>query len=183
MNKNIEKEYKVLLTKNQYDCLCEVLPESYSRVQINTYYDTKQQDIRKCRGAMRIREVNGTFIFTLKMPSADGLLEFEKEVSANSILAFEDTEIKALLASYRLYGPWQKLATLTTRRRVSETADAEICLDESSYVGIVDHEIEYEYKKAHDGAAVFQKLLSIVDLTYTENCKAKIERVMDTLCR
>lgn len=62
--------------------------------------------IRKHKGAMRIRDVNGMHIFTLKMQSEEGLLEFEKPVPKNAITSLEDEEIQELLHRYQLQGPF-----------------------------------------------------------------------------
>lgn len=45
-------------------------------------------------------------IFTLKMQSEEGLLEFEKPVPKNAITSLEDEEIQELLHRYQLQGPF-----------------------------------------------------------------------------
>lgn len=180
MNKNIEKEYKVLLTKEQFEKLLSNYPNAVFKTQCNTYYDTDTHCIQKKKGAMRIRQINDKFIFTLKMHSNDGLLEFEKEVNENSLNSFQDVEIQNLLDKFHINGNLIELTTLCTQRATIETEFAEICFDISSYNGCTDYEIEYEYKKEHDGLSIFQDILKDVHITYTSNCKSKIQRALES---
>ena len=138
MNKNIEKEYKVLLTKEQFEKLLSNYPNAVFKTQCNTYYDTDTHCIQKKKGAMRIRQFNDKFIFTLKMHSNDGLLEFEKEVNENSLNSFQDVEIQNLLDKFHINGNLIELTTLCTQRATIETEFAEICFDISSYNGCTD---------------------------------------------
>lgn len=183
MNKNIEKEYKILVTKDQFSTLLKNYPEAKFIEQINTYYDTENMDIRNARGAIRIRQITDTFIFTLKMHSEEGLLEFEKEVNANHISIFEDVEIQELLSTYGISGNIKEITTLTTQRAMIKTEDAELCFDMSMYNGITDYEIEYEYKKDHDGRTIFNALLASVGLHYEKNCTSKIKRAISSLSK
>ena len=59
MNKHVEKEYKMLVNKEQFDKLCSLYENLNFITQTNTYYDTVNGDIQKKKGAMRIRERNG----------------------------------------------------------------------------------------------------------------------------
>lgn len=181
MNKNLEIEYKVLVTKEQFETLASNYPSLTFIRQINTYYDTEDLQIRKQNGSMRIREKEGHFLFTLKKHVEGGLMEFEKEVPCNDLTAFQDEEIKALLDSYQLTKPLIRLTDLTTDRAVVFTGDAELCFDHSFYHGLEDYEIEYEYKKEHDGLAAFQALLRPIAITYEKNCVSKSKRALSSL--
>ena len=55
MNKHVEKEYKMLVSKEQFDKLCSLYENLNFITQTNTYYDTVNGDIQKKKGAMRIR--------------------------------------------------------------------------------------------------------------------------------
>lgn len=178
MKKNIEKEYKILLTKEQFEQLCSQYPNLSFQRQVNTYYDTSDFTVRAHKGAMRIREKNGHFIFTLKMHSEEGLLEYECETVENTPDVFHKEDIHTLLTSYGIHGPVHCVAQLTTNRAVVNTGYAELCFDISQYSGHTDYEIEYEYLKEHDGLTCFQKILEPIGVTYTENCASKIQRAM-----
>lgn len=181
MNKNIEKEYKILVTQEQFELLLKEYPEAVFRKQVNTYYDTKNFTIRKYHGAMRIREIEDTCIFTLKKHTAEGVLEYEMVVEENSIDIFNQDEIKELLTSLDIHDAIIPLTTLTTYRAMIDTGDAELCFDYNEYGTFKDYEIEYEYKKEHDGRSIFNTLLSKVNLHYEKNCPSKIQRALNQL--
>lgn len=181
MNKNIEKELKVLLTEEQFTTICNLYPNLEFKKQINTYYDTMDHTIQKMYGAMRIREKDGHYIFTLKKHSIEGLLEFECEVFDNTPDVLSTDEIQTLLLSYNIKGPFYKLTTLTTYRAVYDNGYAEVCFDKNEYGTAIDYEIEYEYKKAHDGLLLFQEILDHINITYKSNCISKIQRALGNL--
>lgn len=181
MNKNIELEYKVLVTKEQFEALYERYNKPSFRTQVNVYYDTLDMAIRKTRGSMRIRDLYDRHIFTFKMGSQFGLLEFEKDVPSNSLESLEDEEICNLLARYHFHGPFKQLTKLKTQRAIINTGNAELCFDISEYNGHMDYEIEYEYLKDHDGLHDFQAILDTINVTYTHNCSSKIVRALASL--
>lgn len=180
MNKNIEREYKVLVNKDQFERLLTKYPTMEFIKQVNTYYDTEDLQIQKMHGAMRIREKCNSYLFTMKLQSEEGLLEFECEVKENSCQVFQTTEILDLLKNYQIQGPFIKLTKLTTYRAVYETNEAELCFDYSIYNGQEDYEIEYEYKKDHDGQTIFSQILNDIGVTYQRNCTSKIKRALDS---
>ncbi len=181
MNNNIEKEYKILITKEQFETLYNSYGNPPFRLQENVYYDTADFNIRRTKGSMRIRDVNNEHIFTLKIHSPNGLLEYEKNVSSNSIDSLNDEEIISLFNKYDIHGPFQRITSLKTQRAIIYTEYAELCFDISSYNGITDYEIEYEYKKDHDGLTVFKDILSKINVVYTSNCTSKVQRAMNSL--
>lgn len=179
MNKNIEKELKVLVDKKQFTLLCKQYEPLTFIKQINQYYDTNDDAIKKKKGAMRIRTKQGKHIFTLKIQEGKNLLEFECEVKENSLKALNNKEIISLLESYQIRPPFKQTVSLTTHRAVLESEDAQLCFDENFYNQQTDYEIEYEYKKEHDGVKVFNEILSKVNVTYVKNCSSKITRAMN----
>lgn len=181
MNTNIEKEYKVMLNKDQFKKLTGCYDGLVFKKQINTYYDNAQMTIQKIHGAMRIREIDNSYLFTMKLLKDGDLYEFECFVDRNDNSVFTQPEIKNLLHEYHIMGPFQEITSLTTYRAMIRSEFAEICFDKNHYNGIVDYEIEYEYKCDHDGLSVFQKILDPIGITYTENCPSKIKRAFDSI--
>ncbi len=181
MKKNIEKEYKILVTKEQFYSLLERYPNITFESQTNYYIDTENQMLRAMQGAMRIRHINNQYIFTLKLPSEKGLLEFEKEVASASLESLEDEKIKNLLEQYHIDGNFQFTTKLHTQRAIHRTPYAELCFDISTYNQITDYEIEYEYLCEHDGLQAFQDILKPIQVIYTKNCDSKIKRALDSL--
>lgn len=183
MNMNIEKEYKILVTRAEFETLLKQYPQAVFHKQVNTYYDTKEQQIRMHHGAMRIREVQGQFLFTLKMHADQGLMEYEKIVDRNDQGVFADSEIQTLLSSFDIDQEVFPITSLTTYRAVIDTGDAELCFDYNEYGTKKDYEIEYEYKRAHDGETAFSHILALANLKYKKNCTSKIQRALDALDR
>ena len=181
MNTNLEREYKVLLTMEQFEALNEQQNQWVVVRQINTDYDTKDLQIRKQKGSMRIRERAGSFLFTLKLHQGDGLMEYEKLLPCNDVSALEDSEIKELLKQFDIKEDIIAITSLITDRAIVETDVAEICFDHNFYNGHEDYEIEYEYKTAHQGLAEFQKLLDPIHVTYEKNCTSKSKRAIQSL--
>ncbi len=181
MRVNIEKEYKILVTQTQFECLLAHYPQAVFRKQVNTYYDTINNDLRRVRGAMRIREINDQYIFTLKMVTDQGLIEHEMFVNGNHVDVFNHPDIQALFSKYRLSLPVHETARLTTHRAVIANDDAELCFDYNTYGDHHDFEIEYEYKREHDGLSAFQAILRPANITYHENCASKLRRALDHL--
>ncbi|WP_243833759.1 CYTH domain-containing protein [Breznakia blatticola] len=178
MKTHIEKEYKILVTKEQFDQLITNYPEIDFITQTNYYYDNKNYEIMKQKGAMRIRESAGTNLFTLKEIKGDDLIEYEQMVDTVDASVFEDKQIQKVLNKYHLEGPFELVATLTTKRAMYVGDGYELCFDISTYGDVTDYEIEYEYTQAHDGLTNFNEILAKVGLTYTSNAPAKIVRAL-----
>ena len=68
-----------------------------------------------------------------------------------------------------------------TKRAVVETENAELCFDISTYGNHTDYEIEYEYKKEHDGLSIFQDIMKQINVVYEKNCISKIQRAINSL--
>src|SRR5690625_4831450 len=71
----IEIEYKVLLSKTQYERLAKNLPFPAAMTQVNYYFETDQFDLKTNGSALRIRKKNGNYVLTLKEPHEEGILE------------------------------------------------------------------------------------------------------------
>lgn len=180
MNTNIEKEYKILLSEEQFHAVEAQYENLEYHKQVNTYYDTLEHTIEKIHGAMRIRELDNSYIFTMKLILDGDLYEFECPVDANSPTVFERNDIQELMHAHHIQGPFYETASLTTWRAMVCSEDAELCFDKSSYNGHQDFEIEYEYKREHDGLQIFQNILKPANIKYEKNCRSKIRRALDT---
>lgn len=180
MEKHIEKEYKILVDKQQFHKLLSLYPKKDAVLQVNYYYDNEAMDIMHHHGAMRIREKEGIYIFTLKMYINHDLMEYECEVKHNHPDIFTTSEIKGVLNQFHIQGPFSLINRLETYRIMYEYEDYELCFDENYYHHTQDYEIEYEYKKAHDGYTNFNTILNPIGLTYTQNCVSKIQRAYES---
>ena len=183
MKMNIEKEYKILVTKAQFFTLLQQYPNATFHKQINTYYDTVDGRIRQHCGAMRIRQKQNTYLFTLKLPAQEGLREYEMPVAKNDITVFQLPQIKSLLTDLIHDQPLLEIAQATTYRAQIDLSHAQLCFDYNVYGETADYELEYEYTLPHDGLPVFQSILAPAQLSYHTNCPSKIERVYQALAR
>lgn len=182
MNKKIEKEYKIMVTHDQFEQLLALYDDYEVNEQLNIYYDTSDHQVQALRGGMRIRYKNGTYIFTLKIKHPDGHIELEKEIPHDDINELiHDETIAAWFREYQLSGPFFELGRVHTLRSIHRTSNAEICFDINHYNGITDYEIEYEFLQEHDGLTIFNEILANVHLTYEKNCISKIGRMLNTL--
>lgn len=177
----IEKELKTLVSKEQFENIVNSYEFSKSWKQTNTYYDTEEKDIKAKGGAMRIRKIGDKKIFTLKIRiDAITLHEYEKEIDCDSIEEIQDKEVLEWIKSLNLNKKFYATTTFDTYRRIYETENAELCADETIYDGTYkDYEIEYEYKKEHDGIKEFNSILSHFGLSYEKNCPSKIARAFN----
>lgn len=178
MINHVETEYKLLVCKEEFERLSDLYPDKTFKEQINTYYDTKDMQLRKLKCAMRIREIDGKFLFTLKTPDPNGHLEHECYVNQNNANVFNEADIKKLLNELGIYEQIIMVTNLKTYRAVVNTGKAELCFDINEYNGCIDYEIEYEETVEHDGINEFNKILAEAELHYERNCMSKIARAM-----
>ena len=66
MYDNIERELKLLIDEEVYNEILHSYDFQNPITQTNTYFDTKNQDVKKQHGAVRIRTIQNKKIFTLK---------------------------------------------------------------------------------------------------------------------
>ena len=72
--------------------------------------------------------------------------------------------------------------TLKTIRTSIQLTHGQLCLDENSYNGITDYELEYEVDEDEKkGFDEFNTLCVEMDLIYTSNCDSKIKRCLTSL--
>lgn len=180
MQEPIERELKILVSKEEYEKLLNSYTFSNPWKQTNTYYDTEDGYIKQKKGAMRIRKIGDKHIFTLKIRT-DSIthIELEKEIDCDSIQDIKDKEILDWLKEYEIPMNVRPIISFTTTRQVVELEDAELCADHTDYGNHSDYEIEYEYKTNHDGIKAFNEILESIHIQYTKNCSSKIARAFD----
>lgn len=180
MIKNIEVEFKTLLTKEQFEELSSMYPNKQFVKQTNTYYDTPNGTLKSKKCGLRIREKESIFMITLKVRNEVGHEEFECYVDSNNANVIKNSEIHQVLTQLGVYDDIISIGECTTYRAVVKTDKAELCFDINEYNGITDYEVEYEQTCDHDGISEFNKILGQVGLVYTKNCASKIKRTLDT---
>ena len=184
MNNNIEIEAKVLLTKEQYVKVMKAMHLNIKDqfVQTNYYIDSNQRILKK--------QLKGNYTLTLKTPMAEGLLEKNQTLSAvefydlvhsnkfpegdvADFLELLDVEIKDLII----------LAILQTKRYEYPYKSASLALDENSYNGKVDYELELEDSSMALAREKVQEILNGLDIKFEFNHVSKQARAMSTISK
>lgn len=180
MYDNIERELKLLIDEEVYNKLLHSYDFQNPITQTNTYFDTKNQDVKKQHSAVRIRMIQDKKIFTLKIRKDEYThYEFEKEINTENIDDINDTEILNWFDQYQIPKNLDSTVSFTTLRYVYKFEHGELCLDKTDYKNHTDYEIEYEYTSDHDGIHFFNSILEKYDLKWIKNCPSKIARALN----
>ena len=180
MYDNIERELKLLIDEKVYNKLLHSYDFQNPITQTNTYFDTKNQDVKKQHSAVRIRMIQDKKIFTLKIRKDEYThYEFEKEINTENIDDINDTEILNWFDQYQIPKNLDPTVSFTTLRYVYKFEHGELCLDKTDYKNHTDYEIEYEYTSDHDGIHFFNSILEKYDLKWIKNCPSKIARALN----
>lgn len=145
-----EKELKILLSKSQFDSLCERFRCSDIFTHINFYYADNQDILQRKGITVRVREKFGNANLEVKIPlGKQGLVhvkeEYEKELEAIP-LRIKGDELTEM-TRFKLPDVTMKGYLITERRVYNWDSNTEICLDHSQYLGYEDYEIEVENQK------------------------------------
>lgn len=183
-NKNIEIEFKNMITTDEFTALMNFLnlrSEDFSE-QENHYFDTPDFLLKEKGSALRIRQKYGSFELTLKQPHPEGLLETNEDLSESEAAEMIQTgkipreQIKKSLEELGIKTDnLRYFGTLTTKRAEKEYNKGLAVLDHSSYLNKEDFEIEFEVDDRKEGQMVFLNLLQQLNIPVrkTEN---KIKR-------
>lgn len=188
MSENIEIEYKVLLTENQFNKLEVEIPFPQSAVvQVNHYFDTHQFLLRSKRNSLRIREVNETYILTFKQPINQHILETDDILTENEYHAWKNgnpipkQNITEKLTKLGIsINELTYIGSLKTERKQFSSGQIIYCLDKSTYNGLIDYELEIEVPNVEIGETIFHTLLERFNIPKTEPI-SKIERFFKTM--
>ena len=146
----LEKEKKILLSKEQYILLLQIIEWTDYFVQINFYYDDKKQNLRKSNMTIRIRGKGDKLNLQIKIKQnrlGNRIIsrEYKKEVS----------EIPYLIKKEDLY-EWFQIEIeddviltgfMQTARRTKKLRDGvKLFLDLNTYSEIEDYELDIDYE-------------------------------------
>lgn len=177
MTKNIEIEFKTIVSKAQYESLLKRFKlEDNVFKQINYYFDTDTYELNQKQMVLRIRQKSDVYYkVTLKSQSDQGAYENHLLLSKaqaehminhgfNTKDYFENLDyfvkFRVSLDNYRVSTPYQ---------------DGVLFLDRCEYCNTVDYEIEYEVNNYHEGLRVFETFLKEHEIDY-QPTKRKSER-------
>ena len=176
-----ETELKSMLTKEQYDIINAVFNWDDEKTQINSYYISPDNILKKHGITFRVRTINDEHIIQIKKHSGrNGALQIseESEFPIKSIPdEFREDEVFkycGIKVQASLIGDLK-----TIRKSVFFADGVEVCLDKSEYLGTTDYEIEIEYT-----SSIPQELLDILyneGVTFDKPCIGKFSRFMNRL--
>ena len=145
MQVDTETEYKFLVSEEQFNRYFVLFAKQYGKVttklQVNYYYDNEDNILNKNGVTVRIRQECDKLKWEIKQHSGKcGVLFTSDEYSGS---------IEKLPRSLMVDGLNEELllkGSLVTERRVIDFGvGGKLCFDISTYLGVIDYEIEVEY--------------------------------------
>ena len=185
--REIEIEFKNLLTKDQYTELFEKydLNNSEEIINKNFYYDDADESFKKIGAALRIRYTNKKIEMTLKIKGKTQNVEinvplderYPKEPTVLPLLPNEIiSELERMTVKIKTPMLIQKIETLRHEVTLEEGL---LVLDETTFINdIVDYELEFETKDYQTGLVAFEKLLAENNIEKSP-AKSKIARAIE----
>lgn len=170
MMQNLEIEFKTQLTPTEFQTLKTQYEPLTAIWQKNIYYDTPDFQLKENHCGLRIRLfADGSAEATLKTPQATGLLETTESIQADDckkILQqkqFPDfPSITHELNKYKIavnkLTVFAELETQRFEKKLNELAT--IMLDQSTYYGKTDYELEMEVVHSEEGRTFYQQFLA-----------------------
>ena len=188
----IEKEFKNLLTKEQYEAIAGDYQSVFTKdiTQTNSYYDYEGL-LQQHKMALRIRIVEGkeSGEITLKIPQSSlEVLEYTEVLPVDILNAYNHDKQFTLPTSLQeaLENKGITLQTvnqttlLTTHRLEGALSENEwLVLDESHYNGKVDFEMEMEVRSLELGEPIFLGILEKYKIERRQ-AESKIKRALST---
>lgn len=188
MSQNVEKEFKNLLNKEEYEALIVAfdLDETEPTKQTNIYFDTPDFKLKGLNSGLRIRMYEDKGEITLKTP-----IQENEKLETNDDLTLD--EAKTLVEAHLMKatgnvadklkglgiapGDLVIIGQLSTIRYDFPGDKGTFFLDKSFYQDQMDYELEFESESLEEGALIFQNFLKLHDIK-VRKAKQKIERML-----
>ena len=176
-----ETELKTIVTKDQYDIINAIFNWDDEKTQINSYYISPDNILKKHGITFRVRTINGEHILQIKKHSGrNGALQVSEETEFPIESIPDEFSAEEVFNYTGIKAPVSLIGNLKTVRSSVFFADGvEVCLDKSEYLGTTDYEIEIEYT-----SPIPQELLDILyneGVTFDKPCTGKFSRFMNRL--
>ncbi|MBC1365660.1 CYTH domain-containing protein [Listeria innocua] len=174
MVKELEIEFRNLLTKEEYDRLIEDfrIKEDDFFEQTNFYLDTVDFGLKERNSALRIRKLETQYQLTLKTPEARGLMETTQILAADQATAITDGAnipvgpVRDTLKEIGInHEDLQVFGSLKTIRAEKDYKKGLLVFDKNFYGSISDFDLEYEVSDYDKGKEIFDKLLKEYQIT------------------
>lgn len=188
MSKEIEIEFKSMLTQNDYEKLLHYYNVTNKQfvIQTNLYFDTVDFQLKQRGMGLRIRYFSDTAEATLKIPQTVGLLEVTDRLSLDEVeqainkdqFTPQATEILEQLRTFNIsLSDLHLIGKLITKRAEFTIPEGKLALDESWYSDYHDFELELEVPDYYFNEGDFKQLLNKFELPYRKT-KNKIARAV-----
>lgn len=183
---NIEIEAKILLNKNDYDTLVRELNFTDDDVkQTNYYFDSQEQILKKYGMILRIRNTDKKYVFTMKAPLSEGLLEKNQnltEKQAEDLIdhnIFPEGEIANFLDMLQIdASSLLVLATLTTSRKRTAYNNTKLDISKNVYGNKIDYELECDSDSAIRSQSTLKDICAKYKIHYALNTISKEQRAI-----
>lgn len=185
MAKQLEIEFKTLLTKEEYQKLIERFSNYKGNYQTNYYFDTPCFTLKATDIGLRVR-VRDSYELTLKRRKHYSIIETNKIISKeifeefleNGIVPDEEirNEIAGIIGNQKLVN----FMSLTTYRVNVPYKNGLLAIDKCEYLGEVDYELEYEATSYEQGKREFVEIVNEFGVKYKKS-EAKIKRAYAAL--
>ncbi|SDH74735.1 Uncharacterized protein YjbK [Planococcus glaciei] len=168
MSKELEIEFKNMLTQKEYEQLLEHFSYTAAdaKTQVNYYFDTADFALKSLKCALRIRKKHNGFECTLKTPAPEGNYETTDLLNQRQALEFiegvshDAPEVCEALQTLNVEPAQLKMiGKLTTHRIEFDFQSGLLVLDHSEYGETVDYELEFEVADAKTGEQQFTEFL------------------------
>lgn len=165
MQRKIEKEYKYLLSVEQFQKALTRCNMEYSflgcKLQANYYYDTDTNALNKNEITVRIRQHHNDMRLQIKKHNGiNGAQVISNEYSSAKI-----GELPYLIKISGVQSTIKLKGVLFTERTIYRFGSCStICFDKNMYLGICDYEIEIEVGENDEGSA--QLVIEFLDLVH-----------------
>lgn len=177
MSKEIENEFKIMLTKAEYEQILAMY-EFESIVQTNHYYDTSSLEMSARHITVRVREFSEKFFLQVKLPTeiqfsrvefCEELEGIPESISADYLKSLIGMDLSDVC----------RLGSLKTMRNVHKFDGGEIDLDRSEYFDITDYELEIEFSNEAAARKVLEEICTAVGISDSaEVCSGKLHRFL-----
>lgn len=177
----VEKEYKTLLSFEQFERIKALFHWDVDSTQTNYYYDTTDRYCFQKNITVRIRRKNEKYFLQVKIPISkkNGLnikQEFQKELF----------ELKEYISSYELFSltsmkfpKLYRVGYLTTHRLEYYCEGTIVCLDINTYNNITDYELEVEFVDYADTSVM--NIICDLGVSFDANSIGKFSRFCNSM--
>lgn len=175
MKKELEIEFKNLLTKKEYQNLMQNEffdhPATNQIMQVNHYFDTSDKLLKKKHAAVRIRSVDADHKLTFKIPAEGFLMENTFSLNNDQVQSilnkkeFSLNEITNQTVNLDICGITKETIfyhfnSFETLRHEKKVGDNLVVLDQTTFQnGSTDYELEVESLDSGKGRTFFNSFL------------------------